>query len=108
LITGAGSVGCFLVSFAVNLLIHGTAGAAPNRQGIPLSVKIGFPALMLVFAMIFAVRGIEAVKTRTLRSLWQVTTGPLAVGVGMFMAVAGGLFGGWAFYALLIILIRGH
>jgi hypothetical protein len=108
LITAAGSVGCFLVSFAVNLLIHGTAGAAPNRPGIALSFKIGVPALLLVVAMILAVRGIEAVKTRTLWSLWQVTTGPLAVGAGMFMAISGGLLGGMVAYGLLFVLIRGH
>jgi hypothetical protein len=75
--------------------------------GVP--AKIGAAAIGWVLAMLFAVKGIEAVKTRAIRGRWgQVTTGPLAVAMGMFMAVAGGIFGGWALYALLITLIHGR
>jgi LSD1 subclass zinc finger protein len=97
----------FVVSLAVRFVEYGMSGL-PNRRVNP-STHFGFLLLFAVGSLVFVVAGITAPHTRTFRGRFgQVATGPYAVGIGMFLSLVGGAFGGVIAYGLLFYLIRGR
>lgn len=105
-VTGA----CVVVSFFFSVLVEGTAGLPPAKDG-PIVKYLGL-GLGLIGALALIGMGIKSVKDREVVSWYyhsmQRFTGTLAVVLGMFEAAVGGFLGGWVVYGLFFTLLRGR
>jgi hypothetical protein len=101
---------CVVVSFFFSVLVEGTAGLPPAKDG-PIVKYIGL-GLGLIGALALIGLGVKSVKDREVVSWYyhsmQRFTGTLAVMLGMFEAAVGGFLGGWVVYGLFFTVIRGR
>jgi hypothetical protein len=101
---------CVVVSFFFSLLVEGTAGLPPAKDG-PIVKYIGL-GIGLIGALALIGIGVNSVKKREVMSWYyhsmQQFTGTLAIVLGMFEAAVGGLLGGWVVYGLFFTLLRGR
>jgi hypothetical protein len=101
---------CVVVAFFFSVLVEGTAGLPPAKDG-PI-VKYLALGLGMIGALALIGLGVKGVKDRELVSWYyhsmQRFTGTLAVVLCMFQTAVGGFLGGWVVYGLFFTALRGR
>jgi hypothetical protein len=102
--------GCLVLSFLACVVVNGTEGIGPAKDGP--AVKYIALGLGLVGALALLVLGVDAVHKREVMSRYYFSehkiTGTWAVVLGMFQTAVGGFLCGWVVYGLFFTFLRGR